>query len=108
MLLAFIDCKSNFFVFMGLWGLTIFYYVFIIGLISFIFFHYHYLFLLLSIELMMLALYFMYTFSFYFSLGGLSIFLVYLVLMVCGAVFGISLLINYVRLTGIEMFSIKL
>jgi hypothetical protein len=49
----------------------------------------------------------MFSFSFYYGVGGLLLFLVFLILIVCGAAFGIALLINYVRLTGVEIFSLS-
>nr|YP_002003294.1 NADH dehydrogenase subunit 4L [Unionicola foili]ACF19642.1 NADH dehydrogenase subunit 4L [Unionicola foili] len=86
--------------------MSVFFFVFYCGLFSFIFFHYHFLYLLISLEMMMLSMYFMFFFFCSLSVGGFSsLLMVYLIMMVCGSAFSIVLLVNFVRVSGNDMFS---
>nr|YP_009535755.1 NADH dehydrogenase subunit 4L [Sperchon plumifer]AYK28785.1 NADH dehydrogenase subunit 4L [Sperchon plumifer] len=79
--------------------------MFMIGMFSFLFFRFHYIMLLLSIEIMMLSIYFYFSYMTYFGLGSLGVLMFFLIMMVCGAGFGICLLVFYVRKGGVENFS---
>uniref|UniRef100_A0AAU6QEE7 NADH dehydrogenase subunit 4L n=1 Tax=Arrenurus rostratus TaxID=3136836 RepID=A0AAU6QEE7_9ACAR len=81
---------------------------FFVGLMSFLFFRFHYLLLLLSVEIMMLSLFFGLSSFSLLGLGGVELVILYLVLMVCGAGFGICLMIYFARMGGNEMFSFSL
>nr|BCG28137.1 NADH dehydrogenase subunit 4L [Hygrobates taniguchii] len=86
------------------WGNTVFYFILFSGVLSFIFFHFHYLYLLLSLEIIMLSLYFIFSLGFFLGISKMSFLIYFLVFFVCESVFGISLLISYVRSSGVEMF----
>lgn len=103
--MGFFWVQFKIFYLIGFWGMSVFLFSFSCGFFSFVFFHYHYLFLLIRFEMIMLSIYFMFSFSLFFGLGGFSFFLLFLIVMVCGAAFGIVLLVRFVRSRGNEIYT---
>nr|YP_009866792.1 NADH dehydrogenase subunit 4L [Hygrobates longiporus]BCG28124.1 NADH dehydrogenase subunit 4L [Hygrobates longiporus] len=86
-------------------GGFIFFFTLVGGFLSFIFFHYHYMYLLLSLEIIMVSILFIMIYNFLLGEGVLILLVLFLIFFVCESLFGISILIFHVRVSGIEMFS---